>query len=212
MLDRDQRIGDRHLGIIMGVDAERHIHFADDLRYDLFDLPRHRPAVGVAQDDAFRPCVPRSRNRREGIVRIGLVPIKKVLGIVKDLALVIFQKRHGVFNQLEIFFQRDAERVGDMQRPTLAEKSDNVRPRLQERLQRRIVLRGVGCPPRGSKSHKLGIFERNRFSDAEKVHILRIRSRPSPFNEVDTEFIQLLRHTDLVLDREPDILGLCAIP
>ena len=52
------RVGDRAAGVVVAVDADRHVA-ADvgvDLAHDLLDLVRQRAAVGVAQHDvAWRP-------------------------------------------------------------------------------------------------------------------------------------------------------------
>jgi hypothetical protein len=55
------------------------------------------------------------------------------------------------------------------------------------------------------------MLQRNCFDHPEELDVLGIRAGPPAFDEMDTEFIQLLRDTDLVLRRKTDIFRLRAV-
>jgi len=55
------------------------------------------------------------------------------------------------------------------------------------------------------------MLELVRLDVSKKPRVSRVRTRPSAFEVVDAEVIQLERNPDLVFDRQRKILGLSAV-
>src|SRR6266567_6864791 len=103
-----QGIGNRAFRIVVGVYPQRGPDlFPDSLDY-LDELEGHGAAVGVAQNDAVYLCLLRSLQGLDGIVRICLVPVKEMLGIIKNLRSMFFQVFEGIEDELDVFIQGDA--------------------------------------------------------------------------------------------------------
>src|SRR5215467_1034991 len=82
-------------------------------------FPRHGPAVRVAENHAFGPCRNRLANRLERIFGIGLVSIKKMLGIIKHSPILRSHVGYGIADEVKIFRERNTQCVGDVERPGL---------------------------------------------------------------------------------------------
>ena len=67
---------------------------------------------------------------------------------------------------------------------------------------------GFSC---GTEGHDSRMLKRYRFDHPEELDVLGIRAGPPAFNELHTEFIELLRDTNFVLYRKTDILRLGAV-
>src|SRR2546427_9602959 len=110
-----------------GVDAERHADFAGDCCDNPLDIPRHRPAVRVAEDEPLGAGCLGLQEGLQGVLWIDLVAVEEVLGVIEHLSPLALQIRDGILDQLEVLLQRDAERVRHMQSPALAERSEERR-------------------------------------------------------------------------------------
>ena len=85
--DRQQGVGDGGFRVVVGVDAELDLcSVAVEILFDPFDDRRQfmgqGAAVGVAEDDGLRSAVDGPGQGRQGIVRIVLEAVEKMLGIV----------------------------------------------------------------------------------------------------------------------------------
>ena len=77
-----QRVGDRVLGVVVGVDAEMRARYVlRDLADDALDLVRQRAAVGVAQHDPARAGLIGRLGDGERVVRVGLVAVEEMLAV-----------------------------------------------------------------------------------------------------------------------------------
>ena len=79
---RRQRIDDRRLAVVVGVDSNRMIDDGLEFAHDAFHIPGQRAAVGVAQNDHFRAAANGGLQGFEGIGRIRFVAVEEMLGIV----------------------------------------------------------------------------------------------------------------------------------
>ena len=138
-----QRVGDRVLRVVVGVDAEmRAGHVLRHLGDDALDLVRQRAAVGVAQHDPARaglvgrarrrpahsrgcPCSRRKNARSRSWPR----------GSLFDIGL------HRLSDALEVLLVGDAERHAHVIVPRLGDQADGVGLGLQRGLEARIVGR-----------------------------------------------------------------------
>jgi hypothetical protein len=98
-----------------------------------------------------------------------------------------------------------------LKRPTFPEKRDGWRARIEKRLQVPVFPDRVAGFPRRAKRYDGRIPKRYGFDLPEELNVLGIGPRPSAFDEMDTEVIELLRHPKLVFHGETDVLGLSPI-
>ena len=115
--DRGHRVGDRQLGVVVGVDAPGHgrrvrvgVERAADVADDRDELVGQRPAVRVAQDERPGAGLARRAQRRERVVAVGLVAVEEVLGVVDGLAAAIDDEADRVGDHVEVL--RPASRPG----------------------------------------------------------------------------------------------------
>ena len=97
--DRGQRVGHGIFRVVMGMDAQIVAgdvlgHLADDRLH----LMRQRAAIGVAQHHPARARCQRLLGAGDGVVRVGLVAIEKMLAVDHRLALVLGDGLHAVAN------------------------------------------------------------------------------------------------------------------
>ena len=91
---RGERIRDRLLGVVVGVDADMVARdVLDDLADDLLHLVRQRAAVGVAQHHPARAFVVGGLGAGEREVRIGLVAVEEVLAVEQHLEALLPWRR-----------------------------------------------------------------------------------------------------------------------
>ena len=145
---RRHRVGDRELGVVVGVDAPGHgrrvgvgvearPHVADDRD----ELVGQRPAVRVAQDERPRAGLARGPQRRQRVVAVGLVAVEEVLGVVDRLAPVIDHEADRVGDHVEVLGRRRAQDLDDVEQPALAEDRHDRRLGGDQLAQVRVVLR-----------------------------------------------------------------------
>ena len=81
--NRCNGVGHATFAVVVRVDSDAGVGKSGAKRADdLVDLPGHRAAVGIAQDERFGARLLRRPQRLEGILRVGLVPVEEVLGVV----------------------------------------------------------------------------------------------------------------------------------
>ena len=85
-LDRDERVRDRAAGVVVRVDAERHVERERHLAHDAQHLVRQRAAVGVAEHDRVGAGLGGRPADLERVGRVGLVAVEEVLGVEEDRA------------------------------------------------------------------------------------------------------------------------------
>ena len=137
---RGQRIGDRLLGVVMGVDAD--MIAGDMLRHvadDGLDLVRHGAAIGVAQHHPARAGIVGRLGAGQREVGVFLVAVEEMLAIDHHLAARGLRRADAVADRGEVFLvgglERDAHLIGGGFR----DKADRIGLGLDQRRQPRIV-------------------------------------------------------------------------
>ena len=102
---RMERIGDSTIRIIVGMDTKRGRDMLLDLRDNSRNFERHGAAVGVTQNNAVGIGLLGRLEGLDGILGVGLVAVKEVLGVVKNLWGMLFQILQRVKDQFQILFQ-----------------------------------------------------------------------------------------------------------
>jgi hypothetical protein len=190
------------------MDAERHRAVLFDRFADVLDLPRHRAPVRVAENHALGSRLHRAAQCFEGIVGIGFVAVEEMLRVVEDPPPLVLQIRDRVPDEFQILGQRDAERVRHVQVPALAEQRDRLGLRRQQRLEIGVLLHRIAGLAGRAEGHHRRMLEGNGLDDPEELDVLRVGARPAALDIVHPQFVELLRHADLVVHGEADVLRL----
>ena len=126
---RGQRVGDRLLGIVMGVDAEIFArHMLDDLAHDVLDLVRHGAAIGVAQHDPARTGIVSRLCAGQRVFRVRLVAVEEMLAVDQRLAAFRLRRRNAVADRGEVLLVGGLERDAGRDSPTTSRRSRSHRP------------------------------------------------------------------------------------
>ena len=97
---RGKRIGDRLLGVVMGVDADVIAgNMLDDLADDRLDFMRHGAAIGVAQHHPARAGIIGRLRAGQCESRIFLIAVEEMLAVEHHLAAGFFRSLHAVANR-----------------------------------------------------------------------------------------------------------------
>ena len=68
------------------------------------DFIGQRSAIGVAEHDAVCAAFHSRRQGGQGITRVCLVAVKKMLGVINDFPGMVFQICHRIMDHGQIFF------------------------------------------------------------------------------------------------------------
>ena len=115
-------------------------------------------------------------------------------------------------DDFEVLIQGDIEGLQRMDVPGFSKDGDDLCVCFDQGLDIRIILGEDPCPTGASKGDNLGLGKRDGFDLLKELEVLWIGSRPSSFDIMDTQLIQLLGNPDLILHREGNVLGLGTIP
>ena len=89
----------------MRMDSQWNLNLLLDRFYDLDELEGHCAPICVAQDDAVHIGLFSSLQCLDCIFGVGLVPVKKMLGVINDLWRMGLQVHQGIIDKLQIFLQ-----------------------------------------------------------------------------------------------------------
>ena len=163
---------------------------------------RQRTAVGITKHDAIDTGLLGSFECFDGILRIGLVAIEKMLGIINNFRNVFLQICQRVLDQLEILFQADTQRLAHMEIPGFTEDRHRVGRGLDQGLDIIVFVRCSLGPSGGTESGYLGMVQGDLLHIFEKSDVLRIGPGPTALDIVDTEFIKFFGYPNLVCDQK----------
>ena len=119
-----QGVGDGELAVVVGVDADRDGEGPLDRLDGLGDPFGEGPAVGVAEDQPVRPGGDGGLQGLEGVVGVPAVAVEEVLGVVDDLGDPAGAEGDRVGDHPAVLFERDAEDLGHLEIPALADDRD----------------------------------------------------------------------------------------
>ena len=147
-LHRGDGVGDRHLRVVVGVDAPGHAGCArvglerpPGVGEDGHHLVGQRAAVGVAQDQRPGARLARGPQRVQRIGPVRLVAVEVVLRVVDHLPAALGQERHGLRHHVQVLRRRGAQHLGHVQQPALAEDRDHGGLGRRQLAQVRVVAR-----------------------------------------------------------------------
>ena len=123
----DERVGYGEFRIIVGVNSQDAIkagaHFGDNFR----EAGGHSAAIGIAHAEHVGAGLLRGFESFERVFGVGMIAVEKMFSVIHDFAAVRFQIADSVGDQLQVFFEADAERALDMEIPGFAEDGDGRR-------------------------------------------------------------------------------------
>ena len=139
-IDRRQRIGDRQFAVVVAVNADWHFgrfqHLRGRTRRSATFSGSVPPLVSHRMT-SFAPASAAARIVLAAYSGFACTAVEEMLGVVKHFASAAGQKRDRLADHVEVFFQRDAEDLGDMKIPGLADDRDDGRLGRDEGLNRR---------------------------------------------------------------------------
>ena len=210
-LDRRERVGNRHVRVVVGVDANHPVEPLSDLGDELGHARGRAPAVGVAEAQDVGARAMRRLERAERVVGVGAVPVEEVLGVVDHFLPVVLQMPDGLGNQDEVLVERDLERPQHVKVPGLAEDRDRGRASFDKGGNARVLVHTVFGEPGRAERGEPRMPERQLASACEELAVLRVRPGPASLDVVNAERVQLLRNDELVVHRERHGLTLRAV-
>src|SRR4030043_514929 len=95
--------------------------------------------------------------------------------------------------------------------PRLSDDGHHLRAGLDQSLDVFVILGQRSCPTGASEGSHFRMRKGNRFDLLKKLEILWIGARPSSFDVMNSQFIQLLGNPDLILDRKRNVFCLRTI-
>jgi len=142
LFNGNQAVGNGTFAIIMRVDTERRLDMFFNCLDHFRDFERHRTAIGIAEDNAVDIGLLGSLKSFNGVLGVGLIAVKEMLGIIKHFRCMLLQVFQRVKNQFQIFFKRDTQCFMDMKIPGFSKNSNRIRLCLNQRYDVVIFVRG----------------------------------------------------------------------
>ena len=187
----------------MHVDADRRRNHLLHVLHNLLEFPRHRAAVRVAKHDKVRAAAFSSLQRLESVFRVRLVAVKEMFRIVNHLFGMVLEVVDGRLDHVEVFLERRADDVRDVQIPALSKNRLDRSARLHERLQQRVLLGQHLRAARGTECRNLRVLQLDFLDFLEEFLVGRVaRIGPAPFDVVKTEMVKNSRNLQLVGERK----------
>ena len=131
--------------------------------------------------------------------------------IVDHLATVLGKVGDGFADHRLVLLHGGAQDFSDMHLPAFTKNRHHRRLRLQQKFHLWILVhRGIRTS-RGAEGSELRMLELEGFSGLEKLHIFRVRARPTALDVIHTELVEALRNAQLVETGELEALALSAV-
>src|SRR5512143_2131674 len=195
----------------MRMDPKGHLYPPLDICDDFFQVIRQGTAIRIAQYQAVRARCLGSEQRLNGIFGICLVPVEEVLRVVENFVHVLFEERHGITDHPKIFVKGGPESLEDMEVPAFSINGRCKHSRGNKCLDTWVFRSLKLCPSRCAESHKLGLSQIDATHLFEELYVTGVGARPTAFDVVHPELIQLFSHAHHILYREVYVLSLCAV-
>ncbi len=196
----------------MGVHADLvGAELGDDARDDGFEIIHEGAAVGVAEGEVARSTLDCGGEGLEGVVGVGLVAVEKVLGVVNHLAALGGDVADGVLDHGEVFLERGAQDLGDVEGPGLAHEGEHGRLGLEQGLELRVLGGGDAGAAGGAEGGEFGVLELQLFGLGEEGDVAGVGAGEAALDVVHPEGVELLRDEQFVGHGEADALPLGAI-
>ncbi len=206
-----QRVGRRHVAVIVAVDADRHLERTAG-RFDPDRNPLGQAAaVGVAQHDNLRARLLGRLNGLQGELGIEPMAVEEMFGIVDHAAPLGPQEGDRVADHGEVFFLAHREHVADVEIPTLADERHHLCAGVAEGQHADVFFRGRRFAARHAESHHLRVLKRQVGHALEILGIFLVGKRIAAFDEIEPQLVELGRDQQLVLQRKVNPLALTAV-
>ena len=207
-----QRVGHRHLAVVVRVDPDRRGGRLAHLLHDPRDVGRERAAVRVAQDQDVRPRVDRGRQHLHRVFRVVPVPVEEMLRVEEDLVGVLLQVDHRVPDGVQVLLEGGAKRLDDVEVPRLPDHRDDRGPRGDERLHVGVLVDLLPHPSGHPEGAHDRVLPAHLARPLEELLVLGVAAGVAALDVVDAELVQLLGDRDLVEHGEGDLFGLGPVP
>ncbi len=99
----------------------------------------------------------------------------------------------------------------DVQIPALAEDAHHGRSGVHQRVHADIFFHRVASQARRAKGRQPRMLQREVFGAREEVFIFRVGARPSAFDVIDAEFVELVQDQQLIVGRKAERFALRAV-
>ena len=212
-LHRGQGAGHGQPAVVVAVDADGQPGPGQHLADDLLHLIGQGAAVGVAQRQAGGAALPRCLEGSQGVGRIGLVAVEKMLRVKPHPQSAVCEGGNAVANDAQVFLRRAAKHIPHMEQRAFAEQADCVRTAAAQGLQPGIVLCDGAGANGGPKGSQAGMTEQPLFPHHGKESgVLGIGSRIAALDAGNPQLVQGQGNAALVLQGKGHALGLRAVP
>ena len=161
-----------------------------DVFDDGFDFEGQGAAVGIAQHQKVGSAFNGSVQGFQSVVGVFLITVEKMLGIVDNFEIAVFQKIDAFPNHGEVFFQTVIHDLLDMQVPGFAENGDRRCFAGNQRVEVVIFIGPDFGFAGGTEGNQAGLLKINPFGKVEKLHVLGVRAGPATFDVMNPESIQ----------------------
>ncbi len=208
VFDGDQGVRDAQTDVVVRVDADGAVQFAERDFRDFGNFDRQAAAVRVAEHDHVRARLFGRLPGGDGVFGVELVAVEAMLGVVNDKLAVVLEKLHGVADHRQIFLRRAAQDFLHVQHGGLAENGHDGRRRLDEQAHLIILFDRHSFFARGAERGEPGVLEFFLFRLGKKLNVLGIAAGPAAFNVMNPERVELLGDAELVRHREIDAFAL----
>ena len=183
----------------------------DDLADDPLDLVRQRATVGVAQHEG-RGAALEAASRTQAELGVALVAVEEVLGVEQHLEPGAAQVLDRVGHHGDALFERGLQRLGHVVVPALADDAHRPGARFDEVAERVVGVDLAELAPGRAEGHQPAGVEVELGGGApEELVVLGVGARPTTFDVVHAQPIELLGDAELVVDGERDALELAAV-
>ena len=206
-----QRIGDRVVGVVMGVDAEmraRHMLSPTSATMRPISCGSVPPLVSHSTTQRA-PAAWAVLATMQGVVLVGLVAVEEMLAIDDCLAALKERCLDRLADVVQIFLERAAERDTDMVVPGLGDEGDDIGVRGEKARHARIIGGGAACPFGHAEGCETGALQLRPLR--EKFGIERIGAGIAALDIIDPETIEQRGDMALVGERKIDIRRLRAV-
>ncbi len=212
--DRGKRVGDRALGVIVGVDADldRAVEAGDDGGRGLGDELRQAAAVGIAEGDVLRSRVGGGTDAFERIGGVVAVAVEEVLG-VEDRALALFlAEGDRVGDHRQVLLVGDPGHLFQVQAPALADQTDDRGEGTDQDGKGPVVGGLAVAAPGHAEGGDRRLLQLLLGKQLEQLRLLRVGAGETGLDEVDAERVEGVDDLELLADRERHALAAHAVP
>ena len=210
-VDGGQGICDGQFAIVVAVNAQRHGDGCGGCFGEGGDFLRQAAAVGVAQHDVRGAPGDGGGDGLGGVRGVGLPTIEEVFGVVDHLPTLLAEEGDRLADHGEVFFERHAQHVGDVEIVRLADDGDDGGAGVEQGLHAGVVG-GLHAATAGhAEGAELGVLQRLRDEPLKELGVLGVRQGIATFDEVEAEVVEPPRDQHLVLKGKADAFALGAV-